>query len=76
LEIFAGRKWGGDTKRQHRLSVLEIAKGAFPSEVPAPGIAGGQEAPDRGENRGHEQRLFCKWVRRIPLPPQRKFADF
>ncbi|MFM9843155.1 MAG: hypothetical protein ACKVOI_09340 [Dongiaceae bacterium] len=73
-EIFAGRKRSGDTERQHRPSVLEIAKGAFPGEVPGGAIAGSQEAPDRGENPGHEQGLFCKWVRRISLPLQGKIA--
>lgn len=74
MEIFAEWKPDGDGRWQHRLSVLEIAKGAFPGEVPARGIAGGQEAPDRGGNRGLEQGLFCKWVRRIPLLPQGKIA--
>jgi hypothetical protein len=54
--------------------VLEIAKAAFPGEVPAPGIAGGQEKPDRGGNRGQGRGLFCKWVQRISLPQQGKMA--
>jgi hypothetical protein len=74
LEIFAGWKRDGDVERQHRLSVQEIAKGAFPGEVPAYGIAGGQEEPDRSGNRDRVRGLFCKSARRIPLLLQGKIA--